>query len=85
MKTVETKKQSSAKEHEELLTTLQARFEKHMKRHKGLEWAKVKARLESNPAKLSSLHLMEATGGEPDVTGEDKKTGEIMPTYSHIW
>src|SRR4051794_32779961 len=78
MKTVETKKKLSAKEHEELLTTLQARFEKHMKRHKRLKWAKVKARLESNPAKLSSLHLMEATGGEPDVTGEDKKTGEII-------
>ena len=67
MKGVETKKKLSAKEREELLETLQARFEKNMNRHKGLDWAKVKARLETNPEKLWSLHMMEETGGEPDV------------------
>jgi hypothetical protein len=78
MKGVETKKKLSAKEGQELLETLQARFEKNMNRHKGLGWAKVKARLEANSAKLRSLHMMEATGGEPDVVGQDKKTGEYI-------
>ena len=75
MKGAETKKKVAAKEREELLEALQVRFEKNMNRHKGIEWAKVKARLEANPAKLWSLHIMEMTGGEPDVIGEDKKTG----------
>lgn len=63
---------------EELLRALQARFEKNMGRHKGLEWAKVQARLEANPKKLWSLGEMEKTGGEPDVVGHDKKTGEYI-------
>lgn len=62
---------------EELLRTLKARFEKNMNRHKGLEWAKVQAKLEANE-KLWSLNEMERTGGEPDVVGRDKKTGEYI-------
>ncbi len=62
----------------ELLKTLKDRFEKNMSRHQGLEWAKVQARLEANPEKLWSLHEMERTGGEPDVVGQDKKTGETI-------
>ncbi|HET8635245.1 MAG TPA: DUF4256 domain-containing protein [Acidobacteriaceae bacterium] len=57
---------------------LKARFEKNKNRHKGLEWAKVRARLEANPEKLWSLSEMEKTGGEPDVVGLDKKTGEYI-------
>lgn len=60
-----------------LLATLQARFEKNMGRHKGLAWESVLARLEANPGKLESLQAMEDSGGEPDVIGQDKKTGEI--------
>jgi hypothetical protein len=74
---VKTKK-LSAKQREELLSALKARFEKNMNRHKGVEWAKVKAKLEANAAKLWSLHEMESTGGEPDVVGHDKKTGEYI-------
>jgi hypothetical protein len=66
------------KEQEELLKTLKARFEKNMNRHKGLDWAKVQARLEANPQKLRSLNEMETTGGEPDVVGRDKKSGEYI-------
>jgi Protein of unknown function (DUF4256) len=62
----------------ELLGTLKARFEKNMKRHKGLEWSKVQARLETNPEKLRSLSEMEKTGGEPDIVGQDKRTGEYI-------
>lgn len=62
----------------ELLRTLQARFEKNMRRHAGLEWAKVQARLEAKPEKLRSLYEMEQTGGEPDVAGHDPKTGEFI-------
>jgi hypothetical protein len=68
-------KKLSPKQREELFATLQARFEKNMARHKGLVWAKVRARLEADPGKLWSLHEMEASGGEPDVVGHDKKTG----------
>ena len=71
-------KDLSAKQREELLVVLQARFEKNLNRHKGLEWAKVRARVEANPEKLWSLHEMERTGGEPDVVGYDKKTGEYI-------
>lgn len=67
----------SAEQQKELLKTLKARFEKNMNRHKGIEWAKVQAKLEANPGKLWSLNAMEDTGGEPDVVGVDKKTGEI--------
>jgi hypothetical protein len=60
-----------AQERDELLHTLKTRFEKHMHRHKGVKWADVQARLESNPAALRSLREMEATGGEPDVMGQE--------------
>src|SRR4051812_30939555 len=73
-----TKKDLSPKQREELLTTLKSRFEKNMNRHKGLEWTKVQAKLEANPEKLWSLNEMERTGGEPDVVGFDKKTGEYV-------
>ena len=69
-------KKLSAEQREELLRTLKARFEKNMNRHKGLEWAKVQAKLEANAEKLWSLSEMERTGGEPDVVGHDKKRGE---------
>ena len=72
------KKDLSPKQRDELLRTLKTRFEKNMNRHKGLEWAKIEARLEANPDKLWSLHEMERTGGEPDVAGHDKKTGEYI-------
>ncbi len=71
------KKELPPKEREELLKTLKARFEKNMNRHKGLEWAKVQAKLEANTAKLWSLNEMEITGGEPDIVGHDKKNGRI--------
>jgi hypothetical protein len=66
------------KEQEELLKTLKARFEKNMNRHKDLDWAKVQAKLEADPQKLRSLNEMETTGGEPDVVGHDKKSGEYI-------
>jgi hypothetical protein len=62
----------------ELLGALRARFEKNMNRHEGLEWAEVRAKLEVNAEKLCSLNEMERTGGEPDVVGHDKKTGEYI-------
>ena len=76
MKSVKTKKELSPAQREELLKVLKARFEKNMNRHEGLAWAKVQARLEADPEKVWSLNEMEATGGEPDVVGHDKKTGE---------
>ncbi len=72
------KNKLSAKQSEELIDTLRARFEKNMKRHKGLQWANVQTRLEANPAKLGSLVEMESTGGEPDVVGLDKQTGAYI-------
>jgi hypothetical protein len=72
------KKELSPKQREELLKTLKARFEKNLNRHQGLEWAKVQAKLEANAEKLWSLNEMERTGGEPDVVGHDKKTGEYI-------
>jgi hypothetical protein len=71
-------KKLSSEQHKDLLKTLRARFEKHMNRHHGLDWAKVQAKLEANPGKLWSLHEMERTGGEPDVVSHDKKTGEYI-------
>ena len=68
----------SNKQREELLKALKARFEKNMNLHPGLAWAQVQARLESKAEKLRSLHEMERTGGEPDVVGHDKKTGEYI-------
>jgi hypothetical protein len=67
-----------AKQHEELLRTLEARFEENMQRHKGIAWSAVEARLTAHPAKLRSLEEMEQTGGEPDVIGHDRKTGEYL-------
>jgi hypothetical protein len=78
MKKVETKKQLTPPQQKELLATLKTRFEKNPNRHPGLEWAKVEARLKASSEKLWSLHEMERTGGEPDVVGHDKKTGEYL-------
>ena len=72
------KTELSPEQHEELLRVLKARFEKNMNRHKNLEWIKVQAKLEANDEKLWSLNEMERTGGEPDVVGHDKKTGEFL-------
>ncbi|HEY4287225.1 MAG TPA: DUF4256 domain-containing protein [Puia sp.] len=72
------KKTLPAEQREQLLKTLQTRFEKNRSRHKGLEWANVEARLNANAAKLWSLNEMENTGGEPDVVDQDKKTGEYI-------
>jgi hypothetical protein len=68
----------SPQQGEELLKTLKVRFEKNMNRHKSLEWPKIQAKLEAHPKKLLSLNAMESTGGEPDVVGYDKKTGEYI-------
>ncbi len=75
---IETKKELSPEQREELLSTLKARFEKNRSRHHGLEWANVQARLEVNPEGLWSLHEMERTGGEPDVVGQDEATGDYL-------
>lgn len=77
------KKKLSPEQIGKLFDTLRSRFEKNMKRHKGIDWSKVQAKLEANPDKLWSLHEMEETGGEPDVVvlianGNDKKTGEYV-------
>jgi hypothetical protein len=72
------KKALSSAQREELLGTLKARFANNVNRHKGLEWAKVQARLGADTAKLRSLSEMERTGGEPDVVSHDKKTGEYI-------
>jgi hypothetical protein len=73
-----TTKKLPPQQRDELLGILKARFEKNVKRHKGIEWNQVQAKLEANPEKLWSLNEMEKTGGEPDVTGYDKKTGEYI-------
>ncbi len=72
------KKELSPKQRDELLAALQARFDGNMARHPGVAWAKVQARLQANPQKLWSLAEMERTGGEPDVVGYDKKSGEFV-------
>lgn len=72
------KRKLSPEQCEEIIRTLKARFEKNMNRHKGLEWAKVQAKLETNAEKLWSLHEMERTGGEPDVIDHDKQVGEYI-------
>jgi len=72
------KKELSPEHTQALIGELKSRFEKNTNRHKGLEWAKIQARLEANPEKLWSLDLMEETGGEPDVVGHDQKTGEYI-------
>lgn len=73
-----TKKELSPAQAQDLLSTLKTRFEKNRNRHEGLEWAEVQVKLEANPEKLWSLNEMEKTGGEPDVVGFNKKTGEII-------
>jgi hypothetical protein len=78
MKAVNTKRELSPEQREELLGALKARFEKNVNRHEGLEWATVQARLEPNIEKLWSLNEMERTGGEPDVVGHDKKAGQYI-------
>src|SRR5262250_428443 len=78
MKGAETKKELSPQQREELLKALKARFEKNMNRHKDLEWAKVKVKLEASAEKLWSLNEMERTNGEPDVVDHDEKTGEYV-------
>jgi hypothetical protein len=78
MKGAKSQKELSPKQREELFGTLRARFEKNPKRHPGIDWAKVQARLDANPDKLWSLGEMERTGGEPDVIGQDKKSGEFL-------
>lgn len=72
------KKKLSADQREELLKTLKNRFQKNMNRHKGLEWSAIQKKLEGNADKLWSLYEMEKTGGEPDVVGYDKQTGEYL-------
>jgi len=72
------KKNLSPKQGEELLKTLKARFEKNMNRHKGIEWTKVETKLKKSTDKLWSLNEMERTGGEPDVVGYDKSSGEYI-------
>jgi hypothetical protein len=78
MKGAGTKKELSSKERGDLLKALKTRFEKNMNRHKGLEWARVTAKLEASAEKLWALSEMEKTGGEPDVVGHDKKTNEYI-------
>src|SRR6202045_1209299 len=72
------KKELSAEQRKKLLTALKTRFEKNMNRHKGIEWAKIQAKLEANTQKVWSLNEMERTGGEPDVVGHDKRTDEYL-------
>jgi hypothetical protein len=78
MKGAKKQKELPVKQRVELLAALETRFENNMNRHKNLEWSKVLARLEANAEKLWSLSEMERTGGEPDVVGHDKKTGEFI-------
>jgi len=77
-KTKASKADLSSEQRATLLDTLAARFEKNVKRHKGIDWAKVRAKLEAKPEKLWSLNEMESTGGEPDVVGQDKQSGEYL-------
>lgn len=78
MSKIETKKELSPEQHDELLKVLKARFEENMNRHKGLEWTNLRIKLEANKEKLWSLNEMERTGGEPDVVGYDINTGEYI-------
>lgn len=78
MKGAKSKRELSPAQRTELLQILESRFMKFMNRHAGLDWAKVRAKLEAHPEKLWSLHQMETTGGEPDVVAHDKKTGDFL-------
>lgn len=75
---ISNKKDLPHEQRDELLRTIKVRFEKNISRHQGLEWTKIQARLEADTEKLWSLNEMETTGGEPDVVGHDKKTGEYI-------
>ena len=75
---MENRKELSSEQREELFSTLKVRFEKNRNRHLGFEWAEVQVKLEANAAKMWSINEMERTGGEPDVFGHDKKTGEYI-------
>jgi hypothetical protein len=77
MATTKVNKKLSPRQTKDLLKALKSRFEKNPTRHKGLDWAKVEARLAAAGDKLFSLHEMERTGGEPDVVAQDKKTGAL--------
>ena len=77
-KKISNKETLSAQQRDALFATLEDRFKQNKARHKGIAWAAVKARLEKNPQKVRSLYEMERTGGEPDVTGQDKKSGEFI-------
>jgi len=77
-KKMSSKKELSATQRDELIKILKSRFEKNMNRHQGIEWKKIETKLTAAPAKLWSLNEMEITGGEPDVVGQDKKTGEYL-------
>ena len=78
MKRAQTRKALSPRQREELLAVLKTRFDRNMKRHPGLQWAEVQARLEADAGKLLALHAMESTGGEPDAVGRDAKTGAYL-------
>lgn len=75
---MDVKKQLQSEQQVALLNTLKGRFEKNMNRHKGLEWSKIQEKLEADASKLWSLNEMERTGGEPDIVGQDEKTGEYL-------
>jgi len=75
---VEVNLEVSPKQEKDLIGILKSRFENNMQRHQGLAWSDVQPRIEANPDKLSSLHAMESTGGEPDVVGFDEQTGEFI-------
>lgn len=77
-KKISSKKELSAAQRDELIKILKSRFEKNMNRHQGVEWKKVETKLTADPAKLWSLNEMEISGGEPDVVGQDKKTGQYL-------
>jgi hypothetical protein len=77
-KKISSKKELSAAQRDELIKILRYRFEKNMNRHQGVEWKKVETKLTADPAKLWSLNEMEISGGEPDVVGQDKKTGQYL-------
>ncbi len=78
MQDAETRRELPPEQRGELLGILKARFEKNTGRHKGLEWARILAKLDANPEKLWSLNEMERTGGEPDVVGYDNASGEFI-------
>ena len=75
---IEVQWELAPEQRQKLLNGLKVRFERNMNRHKGLNWREIQPKLEAEPEKLSSLYAMESTGGEPDVVGHDKKSGEYI-------